>query len=79
MSHLKHWTEGGNGVTNFKPEDTHLYAKAIDAHGDASLYIGEPIPPCVKNDRALRVRGKPKDLSEFWIVFGMIAEETKKP
>lgn len=78
--HLYHWSEGGNAVTNFGAEQTYVYARAIDEHGDSSLYIGPPTPNGLRSDKALRVRdlgGYCPDLSEFWHVFDRVQAAAK--
>lgn len=80
--HLGHWCEGGNAVTNFDPKQTYIYERAIDEHGDSTLYIGPPTPRGLAHYKALRVRGLlngcvPQDLSDFWRVFDRVKAEAK--
>lgn len=66
--HLKHWTQGGTGVTNFSLSCIVKYARAIEEFGDPDIFIGDAMFPMTnKTDRALRVRGM-RDLSDFWRV-----------
>lgn len=80
--YLCHWMEGGDGVTNFDPADCYIYARAIEEHGDASFYIGPPMPQGLPADRALRVRGLTRcgrDLSDFWDVFDHVKAAATAP
>ena len=77
---LDHFSEGGNGVTNFTIDQINLYCQAIEEYGDGRLYVGEPIPaPCdMTNIKALRVRDSEMvDLSGFWRVFNELKNSMK--
>jgi hypothetical protein len=36
---MRHWSEGGTGVTNFHPEREPIYIKAIEQFGDEGLIL----------------------------------------
>jgi hypothetical protein len=79
--HLEHFSQGGNGVTNFDIERIHLYCRTIEEYGDGRLYVGEPIPaPCDQtNMRALRIRDLSLgDLSDFWELFDKLKKNMEK-
>ena len=76
---MKHWTEGGTGVTNFSPDKFDLYKESVRLYGDPSLIVCDqaypPAPPSYggslhwlkhKNTTTGYVHF---DLSAFWELF----------
>jgi len=75
---MKHWTQGGTGVTNFDKAERAKYQAAIEANGDPEVVIvDEPIPgqggywsPRMKETmHSLHHVGRRKNLSAFWRTF----------
>lgn len=73
---LSNWTEGGTGLTNFRPEEEPLYLAAIEAHGDPDYVIAHA--PCpgpsgqfIPGDYSLHFFGikRAGDSVDFWKVF----------
>jgi hypothetical protein len=70
---MEHWTEGGEGVTNFDPAELHIYEQAIKESGMDGLYIsdegmGYGKGPCFCDTFRYR------DLGPFWRIFEAIEE-----
>jgi hypothetical protein len=79
---MRHWTDGGTGVTNFPPEREPIYIKAIEKFGDEGLIlVSTGIPAkgstylqpyfCSLHD----TKGN-RDLSDFWDVFDEVKKNT---
>lgn len=79
MNKLLHWTDGGNGVTNFNIEDLEIYTGSIELYENDILYIGEPMPPLYGSEKylALRLKSDAGDLSGFWKIFNNIKAKRK--
>jgi hypothetical protein len=80
---MKHWTEGGTGVTNFQPDRLPIFREAVRRYGDPTLIVlDEAMPPAPKNYGgslhcvAMRWSGM-LDLSPFWCVYEEVANEGK--
>lgn len=76
---MKHWGEGGLGITNFDIEELPLYEDAIKLYGDPTLFISENImvPECFlipENERCLCCT-EWKDLSAFWRIFDKLKKK----
>lgn len=79
IQHIKsnHWTEGGTGLTNFKPSNLPYYLKAIEEFGDPNFVVskfpmnGLSVPGDYSLHR-LDMQPAPKECEPFWKVFDRI-------
>lgn len=76
MSHLlkTHFSQGGDGVTNFDLEDLPIYMEAVKKHGDSDLWISQQGFDGDRNLGSLRCK-RDKELSSFWKVFDEVAKQ----
>jgi len=82
---LKHWTDGGTGVTNFEENEMPLYEKAIKRFGDTELVVSDkPIEAKVPYKILLKMKlcsfhnlKENHDLSDFWKVFKQVKSENE--
>ncbi len=70
----EHFSNGGDGVTNFSPDHLRVYEEALQRHGDDDLYIGKG---WFGYQHALHCKRR-KDLGAFWRVFDQVKAEMEQ-
>lgn len=74
---LRHWMNGGTGLTNFQEDRRAVYIEAVKRHGDQNFVVHEKsFPPAPDGyGGSLHRLDQSVNASEFWLVYYEVEAE----